>query len=230
MQLRPTKWWTLIVAGNLVVLAGLIAGQTQVSAGDRQQLATTTSLTFLTVADKDPSPYKYVGSKKCKKCHIKQFKSWEKTRMGRAFDILKPGNSKEAKEKFKVDVNKDFTADPTCLKCHTVGFSRPGGYFVPDPSDKKAVRKAKKLQGIGCESCHGPGSEYVKIFTEILKSKRKYRVEELYSAGLTKIGEATCKTCHNEESPTINAGDPFNYEERKAKGTHEHFPLKQREQ
>jgi len=174
--------------------------------------------------------HEYVGSKKCKKCHIKEYKSWEKTRMAKAFDILKPGNSKEAKEKFGIDVNKDFTTDPACIKCHTVGYGKPGGYTIPDPTDKKAVRDAQHFEGIGCESCHGPGGDYVEILEEIQKSKRTYRDEELIAAGMYKIGEAVCKTCHNEESPTIKAGDAFDYEKKKEEGTHEHFPLKQRQE
>jgi len=181
------------------------------------------------LADEEPA-YSYVGNKKCKKCHIKQYKSWEQTRMAKAFEILMPGNRKEKKEEFKLEVDKDYTKDPKCIKCHTVGFGKKGGYATPDPEDAKAVRKAKKLQGVGCECCHGPGSEYIKVHKEILKSKRKYKVEELYAVGLNKIGETVCKTCHNEESPSVKPGDIFNYEERKAKGTHEHFPLKQREE
>lgn len=175
------------------------------------------------------SAFAYVGSKKCKKCHIKEHKSWAKTRMGQAFEILKPGTHKEAKEKFNIEVDKDYTADTKCLKCHTTGFGEPGGYAVPVPGNKKSIRTAKKLEGVGCECCHGPGSEYVKIFDEILKSKRKYKVEELYAAGLRKVDESTCKSCHNEESPTIMPGDSFDYQKRKDEGTHEHHPLKQRE-
>jgi hypothetical protein len=178
----------------------------------------------------DEPTYSYVGTKKCKKCHIKQHKSWANTKMGQAFETLKPGQAGEAKEKYNLDVNKDYTKDETCLKCHTVGYGETGGYATPDPEDKKAVRTAKKLEGVGCECCHGPGSEYVKIFDEIMKSKRKYKVEELYTVGLRKIDESTCKTCHNEESPTINPGDPFDYEERKDEGAHENLPLEQREQ
>lgn len=174
--------------------------------------------------------YTYVGSKKCKKCHIKQHKSWADTRMGKAFDILKPGNSSEAKTKFDLDTSKDYTKDETCLKCHTVGFGKEGGYAIPDPDDKKAVRTAKKLQGVGCESCHGPGSAYSVVFKEIQDSKRKYKVEELYAVGLKKIDESVCIACHNEESPSVQPGDTFDYEKRKDEGTHEHFPLKLREE
>ncbi|MFQ5410960.1 MAG: cytochrome c family protein [Phycisphaerae bacterium] len=179
--------------------------------------------------DKKEDSYSYVGSKACKRCHLDVHKSWAKTKMAQAFETLKPGNAKENKEKFKLDVNKDYSKDEKCIKCHTTGYGKKGGYAIPDPNDKKARRKAKKLQGVGCESCHGPGSEYSKVFKDILKTKRKYKVEELYAVGLRKIGKETCLTCHNEESPTINPGDTFDYEKRKDQGTHEHKPLKQRE-
>ncbi|HDZ61655.1 MAG TPA: hypothetical protein ENH40_00725, partial [Nitrospirae bacterium] len=32
----------------------------------------------------------YIGVQKCKPCHIKQFKAWEKTSMATSFDNLKP--------------------------------------------------------------------------------------------------------------------------------------------
>jgi hypothetical protein len=181
------------------------------------------------LAAQEPS-YSYVGNKTCKKCHFKQHKSWAETRMAKALEILRPGNNREAKEKFNLHIKKDYTKDEKCLKCHTVGFGSPGGYAIPNPEDKKAVRKAKRLEGVGCECCHGPGSEYVKVFDEIQKSNRKYKVEELYAVGLNKTGPAVCKTCHNEESPSVEPGAAFDYEKRKEEGTHEHYPLKQREE
>ncbi len=192
-------------------------------------VAAAATITFPAVGGEE-SAYTYVGSKKCKKCHLKQYRSWAETRMAKAFHILEPGNNKEAKEKFKLDVDKNYTLDKSepCLKCHTVGYGKPGGYAIPDPTDKKAVRRAKKLEGVGCECCHGPGSAYVKVFDEILKSKRKYKVQELYDVGLIKISEVVCTACHNEESPSVNPGDIFDYEKRKDDGIHEHFPLKQR--
>lgn len=194
-------------------------------------LVAASGVTLAALADEEPS-YSYVGNKKCKICHIKLYKSWEKTRMAQAFEILKPGNNKEQKEKFHLDVHKDYTRDKgeTCLKCHTVGYGESGGYAIPDPEDKKAVRKARNLEGIGCECCHGPGSEYIKVFGDIMRSKRKYKVEELYAAGLRKVDESVCITCHNDESPNFNPGEPFDYEKMKNDGSHENFPLKQREE
>ena len=178
-------------------------------------------------ADDEPR-YAYVGSFRCKKCHLAEYKSWEATRMAKSFDILKSGQHKEVKEKFKIDTGKDYTTDANCLKCHTTGFERLGGYQTPAGNDEKAVKKAEQLAGVGCESCHGPGGAYVEVFEEILKSKRKYKVEELYALGLTKIDEATCKTCHNQEGPTYDPTTPFDYEKRKRDGVHTLQPLKQR--
>ncbi len=172
----------------------------------------------------------YVGSKTCKKCHIKQHKSWEKTKMGLTFDVLKPKHNSEKKIEAKLDPAKDYTTDETCLKCHVVGFAAESGYKSPPPDDKKAQCRAKKMMGVGCESCHGPGSEYSKLHKEIQDSKRKYIVEEMYAAGMTKIGPETCATCHNSESPFVGADYVFDFEKRKEEGTHEHFPLQYREE
>lgn len=224
MMKKQTVMLLVVACGGIgVVVSG------RIYAGAEPFTAARTVLAAVGPSD-EASPYSYVGSKKCKKCHIKQHKSWEQTRMSKAMDILRPGNNKEVKEKSQLDVGKDYTTDEKCLKCHTVGFGKPGGYAIPDPEDKKAVRNAKKREGVGCECCHGPGSEYVKVFDEILKSKRKYKVEELYAVGLRKVDESTCKTCHNEESPSVDPGDPFDYDTRKDEGTHEHYPLKQREE
>ncbi len=221
------RWVILFGVGSCGIGLALWQAPPPAVAGHPQLVTAATAAVPLAAPDEK---YSYVGSKTCKKCHINQHKSWEKTRMGKAFEILKPGNSKEAKEKFKLDPDKDYTKDEKCLKCHTVGFGKPGGYAIPDPADKKAVRTAKKFEGVGCESCHGPGSEYNKVFKEIQKSKRKYKVEELYKVGLRKVDKDGCLTCHNEESPTINKGDEFDYEDRKDEGTHEHIALKQREE
>ena len=173
--------------------------------------------------------YEYVGSKKCKKCHSSNHKSWAKTKIGQAFESLKPGVDKEVKEKFGLDPDKDYSTDEKCLPCHTVGFKKPGGYAVPDPADRKAVRAAADRENVGCESCHGPGSAYLDVFDEIMKSKRTYKVEELYEVGLAKMGEQVCTECHNDKSPTFDKDKPFDFEGTKTDSTHEHKPLKQRE-
>ncbi len=172
----------------------------------------------------------YVGNKTCKKCHIKQHKSWEKTKMGQSFEVLKPGQRADKKPGAKLDPDKDYTTDETCLKCHVVGFGTESGYKIPPPDDKKAQRRAKKMMGVGCESCHGPGSEYSKLHKEIQDSKRKYKQEEMYAAGMAKISPEVCAKCHNPESPFVGEDHVFDFEKRKDEGTHEHFPLQYREE
>jgi hypothetical protein len=162
-------------------------------------------------AGKGPA-YSYVGTKKCKSCHTDLYKSWAKTKMGTAFETLKPGQAREVKERFNLDVEKDYTTDPRCLKCHATGRGEPGGYVIPDPDSRTAVRKAKNLEGVGCESCHGPGSKYVELLEEIDEAQRPYRDEELRSAGLRKIEKAVCLVCHNEECPATRPDEPFDYE------------------
>jgi hypothetical protein len=173
--------------------------------------------------------YAYVGSKACKKCHLKLYKSWEKTKSAKAFETLKPGQAVEAKKKYDLDPEKDYTKDESCLKCHVTGYGKKGGYAIPDAGDAKAVKRAKTLEGSGCESCHGPGSEYNKVFKDIQKSKRTYKVEELYAVGLSKMDASACTDCHNDTSPTYDESKKLDYERDKDKETHEHKPLKQRE-
>lgn len=210
-----------------IVFAGWLVGwQAPAVGADAARSIASATLPAVVLGGGD---YEYIGSSKCKKCHLSQYKTWAKTEMGQAFETLKPGRAVEIKKKHNLDPEKDYSQDPNCIECHTTGYGHAGGYATPDPSDKKAVRKAKKLMNVGCESCHGPGSAYIKVFEEIFKSKRKYKVEELYAVGLTKIEESTCTTCHNDKGPTFDSSEPFDFEKRKDEGTHDHKELKQRE-
>lgn len=160
----------------------------------------------------------YLGVKKCKACHFKQYKSWKKTSMAKSFENLKPGVKAEAKKKAGLDPEKDYTNDESCLKCHTTGYGEPGGF--------KNIDDTPKLAGVQCESCHGPGSNYRKI----MKKNKKYKLSEVKDAGIVipSEDEKGCLECHGEESPFNEKVDPkykFVFEERLEK-THEHFPLK----
>ncbi|MHC4571853.1 MAG: multiheme c-type cytochrome [Planctomycetota bacterium] len=170
----------------------------------------------------------YLGVKNCKKCHLKQYKTWKTTKMAKTFDVLKPGVRAEAKAKLKFDPQKDYTKDTKCLECHTSGFGMPGGYKIPEAGDSKAARRAKDNAGVTCEGCHGPGSKYVAIHKKAITKKRKYTLDELYQAGQYKVDVKTCTTCHNRRNPTVGSDYHFDYEKYKAEDTHENFPLKYR--
>jgi hypothetical protein len=160
----------------------------------------------------------YVGSKKCKMCHIKEYKSWGDTKMANAFEVLKPGQRADAKRAGGLDPDKDYTTDTTCLPCHVTGYGKQGGFTsVVDTPD---------LVGVGCEMCHGPGGTYIEPQHMSLKNK-EYRKADLVAVGLVdQITEAQCKGCHNTDSPFVGPDYVFDFEAKKDTGTHEKFPLK----
>jgi hypothetical protein len=55
------------------------------------------SITIAFTAGSDAADY--LGAKKCKACHMKQFKSWSKTTMATSFENLKPGIKAEEKRR-----------------------------------------------------------------------------------------------------------------------------------
>jgi len=120
---------------------------------------------FISIASAE-SPT-YLGAKKCKACHFKQFKSWEQTPMAMSFEDLKAGVKAEEKKKAGIDPNKDYTADKNCLKCHTTGYGKPGevkaaGLVIPSENEKS------------CLECHGADSP----FNEKVDAKYKFNFKE----------------------------------------------------
>ena len=171
----------------------------------------------------------YIGVKKCKSCHFKQWNSWRKTKMATTFEVLKPGVRSEEKAKLKFDPNKDYTKDTTCLGCHTSGFGIPGGYVVPGDGDTAAQEQAEDNAGVTCEGCHGPGSKSVEIQEDIKENKRPYKFAELRAVGFHRAGVRSCTPCHNASDPGKEPGYHFAYEEKRKEGQHENVELKYRQ-
>jgi hypothetical protein len=166
---------------------------------------------------------KYVGTKKCKKCHLKEYMSWKKTKMAGTFNVLKSGANVEAKKSSNLSPDKDYSKDASCLPCHTAGYELVGGYKSGDPA-----RSGKDFEGVTCEGCHGPGSKYIKLHEEIAKTKRSYDVSEHYNAGGSEMTSAACTNCHNRRNPTTGPDFVFDYEKYKTEGIHKISPLKYR--
>jgi len=141
----------------------------------------------------------YVGNKKCIACHRAEFQSWQKDSHSRALDTLKPGNKADAKIKAKLEPKKDYTTDPSCLVCHSVGYGKPAA-------------PGADLANVGCEACHGPGSMYK---NPTIMNKKKYQENReaqhkiAREAGLTAPTEQVCITCHNAANNPFTKG--FNY-------------------
>ena len=221
------SWVVRSIAGLVVVGLGVVwlTSGSAASAGDAPGIAAATGVTATTLG---ADQAKYVGSKKCKMCHSKEFKSWADTAHAKAYDALKPGERSEAKAKAKLDSGKDYTTDESCLGCHVVGFGKESGFAI-ESDEKKAGKMIKVFGAVGCESCHGAGSDYNKLHKEIQKSKRTYKQSEMHEAGMNEMGEDVCLGCHNDKSPTFDASTPFDYEASKKDGVHEIRELKQRE-
>lgn len=136
-----------------------------------------------------------IGAPKCKMCHGKktgdQWTIWTESAHAGAFNTL----GSDAAKKIATDKGLgDPQTEAACLKCHTTqGFL---GSEVP----VNAKGKYENAEGVGCESCHGPGSEY--------KSKSVMEDREAaVAAGMIVPDEKTCTQCHNAESPTFKEFD-----------------------
>jgi peroxiredoxin/nitrate/TMAO reductase-like tetraheme cytochrome c subunit len=87
-----------------------------------------------------PSVAEYTGSEACRSCHEKEFAAWSQQPHAAAVAKLKTPTEAENAE---------------CLRCHTTAFGKPGGF----PADGRPAEHPD-LAVVGCESCHGPGSDH----------------------------------------------------------------------
>lgn len=132
--------------------------------------------------------HKYVGANECQPCHSSeeigdQYRIWNKSKHADAYSVLaSPKAIKIGKER---GIDNPQESD-SCLECHITGFGHP-------QSEKDS--SFNQSEGVGCEACHGPGSDYRAM--EIMRDRDK-----AIKAGLAIPNEQTCVACHNENSPT----------------------------
>ena len=88
-----------------------------------------------------PDGLKYVGSKTCSSvgCHLYEYVVWSENKHSHAYATL---------------VEKGSQYDPECVVCHVVGYDDMSGFQTEE--------KTPDLENVGCEYCHGPGSEHNK--------------------------------------------------------------------
>ncbi|MFW6169874.1 MAG: multiheme c-type cytochrome [Planctomycetota bacterium] len=103
------------------------------------------------------SGLKFVGSGLCGNCHEREYEIWKngndgaKPKHAHAYETLQhPPNSRGG-------IPRNF--DPECISCHVVGWN-PQQYF-PYESGFLSLEETPHLTDVGCENCHGPGSEHV---------------------------------------------------------------------
>jgi len=115
-----------------------------------------------------PNGLEYTGSKSCKPCHGTEYETWSGKAHAKAYSTLE-------------QVNSQF--DPECVVCHVIGMDYESGFI--------SQQDTGHLINVGCENCHGPGSEHI------------------LSAGVTELTEpkSTCLDCHTPEHSGEYAGN-----------------------
>jgi hypothetical protein len=117
----------------------------------------------------------YVGSKACQECHSYEYEMWSSKAHADAFATLE-------------EVGSQF--DPECVICHVVGMDYESGFVWPGETEH--------LKNVGCENCHGPGSEHIRTSGE----------------AWTTEPQSTCTDCHTPEQSVDYIGNEEVYLEK----------------
>ena len=122
-----------------------------------------------------PDGLEYAGSESCKACHEYEYGKWSRNVHAHAYAILER-------------VGSQF--DPECAVCHVVGMEYESGFV--------SEQKTGHLKNVGCENCHGPGSEHI------------------ITAGQTGFTElkSACIDCHTPEQSGDYAGNERDFLEK----------------
>jgi hypothetical protein len=91
----------------------------------------------------------FAGSAACKDCHSQAWAVYEKTPHFHATETLMKKTSPPRLH------------DPECLACHVTGWN-PQEYF-PYKTGYTSLKDTPDLVGNGCENCHGPAADHVKV-------------------------------------------------------------------
>ena len=122
-----------------------------------------------------PDGLEYIGSESCKVCHEYEYEKWSRNIHAHAYAILEREGSQ---------------FDPECAICHVVGMDYESGFI--------SEQKTGHLKNVGCENCHGPGSEHI------------------MTAGQTKLTEpkSACIDCHTPEHSGDYAGNESSFQKK----------------
>ncbi|MGB5296782.1 MAG: multiheme c-type cytochrome, partial [Thermoanaerobaculia bacterium] len=143
----------------------------------------------------------YVGVRVCSECHSgpeagHQFSTWRLTPHAKAFATLSMEESTEIARLSGIP-EAPHTAR-VCLGCHATAadaeeWERDETFLIED--------------GIQCETCHGPGSEYMD--EEVMRNR-----ELAMERGLKMPSGSTCMVCHGPKGSheAVLSGEPYDLE------------------
>jgi hypothetical protein len=125
----------------------------------------------------------YVGVRVCMECHDgpeagHQFSLWRLSKHAKAYATLSLPESEEITR--RSGIPEAPLEARVCLGCHTTG------------ADAEEWRRDETFlieDGVQCETCHGPGSEY--IAAEVMQDR-----ELAMERGLVMPDRQTCMVCH----------------------------------
>jgi hypothetical protein len=139
---------------------------------------------------------KYIGSEACGKCHEHAYNIWKASKHSHAYQTLVDAKHPSLRQ-----------FDGECIVCHTVGF----GYKTGFTNEKDTPR----LENVGCESCHGPGSlhkanpknqEWRDRMNQPWLDARKKGNAQAKNHAI----ENVCISCHDMENDVTWTHDPNN--------------------
>lgn len=124
-----------------------------------------------------PNGLKYTGSESCSSsdCHAYEYVEWMDNAHASAYATLE-------------EVGSQY--DPECVVCHVVGMDYESGFI--------SEQQTPYLKDVGCENCHGPGSEHNEKPHEVKTSEPKM----------------TCIQCHTPEHSGDYAGNEEAFKEK----------------
>lgn len=149
---------------------------------------------------KDPV---YIGAEACTECHDNaasgaQYSKWRNTAHARAYQSLLMPESKEITR--LSGITEDPLKSRMCLGCHAT---------ASDEEDWRRDEAFRLEDGMQCEMCHGPGSEYAT--KDIMKNP-----EQAMRHGLLMPTKDDCLRCHRPKGShdmVLKGRKPFNLDE-----------------
>lgn len=144
----------------------------------------------------------YIGSQSCRQCHDgpamgQQFSKWRLSAHAKAYASL---SLPEAKEIAKLSgITEEPHRAKMCLGCHAT---------ASEEEDWRHGEAFHLEDGLQCEACHGPGSEYAT--TEIMKNKPR-----ALAHGLKIMTKDDCQKCHRVKGSheAVLKKEPFQLED-----------------
>ncbi len=152
-------------------------------------LVMTITMFFASIAYSQPT---YIGVDKCKICHKSeakgnQFGKWVESKHSKAYQSLTTPKANEIAGKAEI---KNPSDSDKCMSCHS-----PYGQSAP----------TLKGEGVGCEACHGPGSDYKAM--NIMKDRNLAKQNGLIVYANEDAIKALCLKCHKKGNPYHSVPD-----------------------